>query len=147
MTTIPIKPPRSFFSMATRQHLAIQDVLDEVAVEAKEMLLKPTSTWNNVPHFIIHKTPKGREVFTTEKPYLYLTRGTRVRYATMTGGFMAKTKIRVLSSGPGAGGVAFISRKHPRPGIKARGWEEMVKEKMDKTMPAAINKAIRGTLK
>ena len=142
----PIRPPPDWFKMASKLSANLQDALDESAEDARELLLRPTSTWKSGVRFIITKTPQGREVFTTEKPYLYLTRGTRVRYATMTPGFMAKTKVGVLSSGVGKGGVLFISRKHPRPGIKAMGYEELVVDEMKKTMPKIVNAAFRKAL-
>lgn len=142
----PIIPPKSFFEMPARQAKAIDKALDDGADIAKEMLLRPTRTWNTIPKFNIKKTPQGREVFTVEKPYLFLTRGTRVRYATMTPGFIPKTGVRVLGSGPGAGGVMYISKKHPRPGIKAREWEEMVTEEMNKKMPKIVNDEIAKVL-
>lgn len=85
------------------------------------------------------------EVFTTSKPYIYVAGGTSVRYATMKPGYKPKTP-PMLPSGSGGGEVAFISRKHPRPGIKARNPQKLIvkrdKTKVVEAMRAAIEAAL-----
>jgi len=58
--------------------------------------------------------------------WFWLDRGTKVRYATMSLSFRAKTQVGNLSSGSGRGGVLFVNKKRPRPGIKARGWTILI---------------------
>lgn len=60
--------------------------------------------------------------------YRFITRGTSIRYATMTKDFVPKTQFRVLDSGPGHPGLLYVSKRRPRPGIKGRQWEEMIGE-------------------
>jgi hypothetical protein len=54
------------------------------------------------------------------KKWKWLDQGTRIRYATMTRGFRAKTTPRVISSKPGKGGLNYVSRRRPRKGIEKR---------------------------
>lgn len=65
---------------------------------------------------------------TSDKIVKFLDEGTKVRYATMSQDFEPKTRTRWLGSGPGAGKMLFISKKHPRPGIKARRWTAEIKK-------------------
>lgn len=76
--------------------------------------------------------------------WMWVNFGTKVRYATMSRDFKAKTQVGVLDSGTGAGRKLFVSRKHPRPGIKARGWNKMIaksfKLRYAQIMQDALNK-------
>lgn len=62
----------------------------------------------------------------TENPYPFVERGTSVRYATMTSDFSPKTRTRIIGSSRGRGGKLFVSKKHPRPGIKAREFSQEI---------------------
>ncbi len=58
--------------------------------------------------------------------WFWLDRGTKVRYAVMSRNFRAKTSVGKLSSGSGRGGLIFVNKKRPMPGIKARGWTVLI---------------------
>lgn len=58
-----------------------------------------------------------------DNPYPFVTKGTSVRYALMTPDFSPKTTPRIISSKGGRGGVLFVDKRRPRPGIKAREFE------------------------
>lgn len=79
----------------------------------------------------------------------WLDQGTKVRYATMTPDFRAKTTPGAFWSGPGAGGLLYINKRRPRPGIAARNWSEKLVEEFgpafDKWMDAAVKTAIAKT--
>lgn len=87
------------------------------------------------------------EVLTDSAIYGYLDEGTRVRYATMTPDFQPKTRPRRIASYRGRGGVAYIDRRRPRPGIKAREFSKTIREKWHSRfrehMQAAVDKAAR----
>jgi len=115
---------------------------------------KTTATWNHQPAFekkvdMANAMDLRGSVMTTDKIYTYITRGTRIRYATMTPGFVAKTSPGHIGSGPGRGGVLFISRKHPRPGIKARNFDIVIARRahtrLNRSMKAAMKEASNGT--
>lgn len=90
--------------------------------EALSLYRKTVATWETVPKFTAVKTAGGYVIYVSDIRYVYLDRGTRVRYATMTPDFRAKTKVGVLYSYKGAGRVAYVNTKKPRPGIAARQW-------------------------
>lgn len=107
----------------------------ETINEADKEFAKTYSTWDHKPKFIKKlKVSKVRIIgstTTTEKgssnnPYPFVTRGTKVRRALMSVDFSPKTKPRVLGSSGGRGGVVYISKKLKRPGIKAREFEDVV---------------------
>lgn len=78
----------------------------------------------------------------------WLDEGTSVRYATMTPDFQAKTKPRYLGSGRGRGGLMYVNRNRPRPGIKARGWTELIAKKWKRPFQRRMEEAlIRGAKK
>lgn len=79
--------------------------------------------------------------------YYMLNHGTVVRYATMTGDplFNAKTRPKWLGSGQGDGGMVYVSKFVPRPGITAREWDVAVKEKYEKIIVSQLRSSlIRG---
>jgi len=107
-------------------------------------------TWKVKPTFkkSVKKNNKSIEgkVSTDNDIYRFVSGGTRVRYATMTPDFVAKTRPGNIPSGPGRGGVLYISKQKPRPGIEAREFDKQIKNKRGKefakTMLDGINKFI-----
>lgn len=85
------------------------------------------------------------EVWTSDKPYVYVAGGTSVRYATMKPGYQSKTP-PMLPPGSGGGEVAYISRKHPRPGIKARNPQKAIVKRDRKKVAEAMRAAIEAAL-
>lgn len=100
---------------------------------------KTYRTWEHKPDFEIRRAEiSGNRIEgstaiyegpSRDNPYPFIEKGTRVRYATMTPDFKAKTVPRVVSSGPGRGGLLYVSKKRPRPGIKAREFTEEIKDR------------------
>lgn len=101
-------------------------------VYALEQFKKTVITWNDPPIFTARHTQKGWSIHVSDKKWIYLDKGTKVRYATMTKNFVPKTKVGVFYSYQGAGKVAYVRKKKPRPGIKARGWSEKVDDGVGK---------------
>lgn len=81
------------------------------------------------------------------KKWGWLDKGTKVRYATMTSNFSPKTRPGSLDSGAGRGGVAFINKKRPRPGIKARGWSVLITNSWRRPMKQRMQKALARAAK
>lgn len=77
----------------------------------------------------------------------WLDQGTSIRYATMTRNFRAKTRVRIISSGPGSGGLNFVSRAVPRPGIQARFFDNEISRRLDPRLEKRLLTAIRQTMK
>lgn len=135
-------------------------ILNALKVEgryAKGLLDQTVATWQDAPTFPVELHYKGGFIELRVQPkgtehqlwkWVWLDQGTRVRYATMTRNFKAKTSPGSFSSGTGAGGVAYVSKKVPRPGIAARNWSAMLNYRMEKrfkkNLEAAIRQAIFG---
>jgi hypothetical protein len=128
MRIIPITPNERPIPNKAAIERMIQNGLDMAADELKKDFGKTVSTWNDKPTFVIEKGQgqNTRTVSAKHKVYFFVSEGTRVRYATMTPNFQAKTAPGRFQAGAGAGGVAYISKKRPRPGIKARRFDEQL---------------------
>lgn len=74
----------------------------------------------------------------------WLDGGTRVRYATMSKDWHSKTFPGWLGSGPGRGKRLFVSKRRPRPGIKARRWSLELAKKRQQPFGHAIARAVGG---
>jgi hypothetical protein len=134
--------------MATKFVAIVADELDEeqlldglrktVKEEIKasdEEFAKTYRTWRHKPDFDKSFDESLNEIegeITTsgdgssQHPYPFVTKGTSVRFATMTPDFEAKTVKRVIGSKGGRGGVAYVDTRRPRPGIEAREFEEEI---------------------
>lgn len=160
-----IKPATKFKSSVFRASAA--KTAERIAPLMEKDLLAPTKTWKaaDIPVFkrkvsvgnaaggSLAKKATGSasgvsiEVTTDSEIYGYLDEGTKVRFATMTSNFQPKTKVNSLRASRGRGGVAFVNRKRPRPGIKARGFTKLVRAKwapqFRKEMQAALAAAAK----
>jgi hypothetical protein len=140
-----IKPKR-FEDKAFKD--AIHKELWQVGKEIMADYNKTIRFWKHKPKFhVLHQvTPPGPTVLvgTDDPQYGYVDLGTKVRYATMSPDFKAKTTVNVLESKKGKGGLLFVSKKHPRPRIKARNfskniqkaWNLKFKQRMERAMKA-----------
>jgi hypothetical protein len=65
----------------------------------------------------------------------------------MSNPFVAKTKPGRLQSYAGVGGMLFVNKSQPRPGIEARKWIEVIQKRqqprLTKSMQAAMKKAAK----
>jgi hypothetical protein len=101
-------------------------VAREEAKLQKRILEKLVSGWN-VPEPVVvelEEELKSNLISITVKInnryFYFVDQGTSVRFATMTNDFIPRTRSGSLRSGPKIGGLSFVSRKHPRPGIEPR---------------------------
>ena len=104
-------------------------------------------TWNTKPEFVIIKDGANRIIQTTNEIYFYIDKGTKVRYAIMSKDFLAKSQPRVLGSRIGRGGVVFISKKHPMPGIEARQFDEVISQKWQPLYTSVVQGIISQAVK
>ena len=121
-----------------------------------------TATWRGKkPKWVITKGALASFVFMTvgfsgwgpdaeikgdasgERKWLWLDEGTEVRYATMTHDFQAKTSHRELVSGVGRGGLYFVNKRWPKPGIDAREFDPEILLQLRGPTFVSINAAIR----
>ena len=68
-------------------------------------------------------------ISTDDAVFNFVEGGTEVRYATMTKDFRPKTHPGSLNSGKGRGGVNYIDKRIPRPGVEAREFYRVSAEK------------------
>ena len=114
----------------------LESAMQETVREIEQDFAKTTRTWKRKPRF--SKTVKALassiigEVSTDSDIYRFISGGTRVRYATMTPGFVAKTVPQWIGSRPGAGGLLRVDRRRPRPGITAREFDKQIARKICK---------------
>lgn len=150
---IKIKPiiPSEFKDVSEKY---FTKAVEETINKADDEFKKTYRTWGNKPSFKKQIKPSSRKItgstLTTDKgsktnPYPFVERGTKVRYATMTPNFRAKTTPGVIGSGGGAGGVLYIDKRRPRPGIEARGFEAKVEEKIEPIFDDNVIKALKQT--
>lgn len=89
--------------------------------------------WKHKPDFKEKKTVSADrftvEVSTDNKIYFYVSHGTKIRYATMSSDFISKTRPKVIPSRRGKGGMLFVNKKRPRPGIRGRKFDKQIKDK------------------
>lgn len=106
-----------------------------------------TKTWKHDPAFkreIVTTAGNLRGmVFSYDDILRYVSRGTRIRYATMSRDWRSKTRPRSLKTGAGRGRMLFVSRKRPRPGIEARDWEPLISARVQKRFPGRVAKYIK----
>lgn len=166
-----IKPATKFKSSVFRE--TARKKAEQIAPLMEKDLLAPTKTWKSEdkPKFTrtvrvgnaaggtLAKKATGSasgvsvEVVTDSAIYGWLDQGTKVRYATMTNPFTAKTKPNSLKASRGRGGVAFVNRKRPRPGIKARNfvkvvhkkWQPLFRKEMQEALSAGAKKSGHST--
>ena len=109
--------------------------MDIIIQDASEEFEKTYETFDNKPDFERDVYQNGNEIIGTyftegegssSNPYPFLVRGTKVRYATMSSDFEAKTKPGIIGSGPGAGRMLYVNKNRPRPGIEAREFDKVI---------------------
>lgn len=151
-----IKPATKFKSSTFRA--ALQERASRIAPKVKADFEKTTNTWKDRPVFEVQvkvgraavgdlKTTQATagvllEVFTTDEIYGYLDEGTKVRYATMSKDFLAKTRPGVIGSRAGRGRMLFVNKRRPRPGIKARKFTETIAKKWQPEFRTQMQQAL-----
>lgn len=146
MKIIAINEGTDFHSLGKEILAAVEQGLDQASLEALQDFEKTTETWMDKPAFDVQKETGQRTIGTDSQIYSYINDGTAVRYATMTPDFEAKTEPRVLGARAGSGGVLFVSRRVPKPGIRAREFDDVIANKFEQgrlaeVVQEAINKA------
>jgi len=108
----------------------LADGVQEEGEKEQTEYQKTTRTWRNKPEHELEMFQSKTEIkatnLTDDRIYFFLHEGTKVRYATLSRDWKSKTTPGRLISGAGRGRVLFISKAHPRPGIEARGWTDII---------------------
>ncbi len=119
---------------------------------------KVIATWNNeTPSWLRQVDQDGpfklhMFVFMTGhafgmKKWYWLDQGTKIRFATMTKNFKAKTRPRIISSTAGRGHRVYVSRRRPRKGIEKREFDLTVNERLTKRLDGRIDTVLKRALK
>jgi hypothetical protein len=169
MTSTVSNNPVSFKALIPKK-LATQGMIDPIRdaciKDAKAMaadLKKVTKTWEGDKPVIESEAklepynvfPKAFTIVARPRPdgskgywkYVWLDLGTKVRYAVMGSPFVPKTRKGELNSWKGKGGMLFVSKKHPMPGIKARRFTLALRKKWEKPFKEHIQAALKKAAK
>lgn len=141
-----VSVPEGFLQDVDRVTRVCENLLDMIAEDVRIDFQVTTQTWDQPVDFKIEKSRLKRVIYTTNPIYKFVTHGTAVRYATMTPDFRAKTVPGQIRSRKGKGGVAYISRKHPRPGIVARRFDDVITEKWIRILPLRLQVEIMAEM-
>jgi len=140
---------------------AVENQIERETKTIVDMYEKTVRTWSKKPNFT-QDIEIGEDIIvdigadrSTDEGdhHFYLDYGTSVRYATMVDGYSPKTRANRVGSYGGktykkgkGGGVAFVSRSRPRPGIEARNWSSLIHQRRSHAVAWNLNLAIkRGT--
>lgn len=127
----------------TMPNIVQQALRDLAQTEAIPLFQNTVRTWVHQPSFTPQPTARGWAIgIDPVKPYLYIDRGTRVRYALMSKDWRSKTKPGVIASFRGQGRMLFVSRKMPRPGIQARNFTDIIMRRMQARAANKVREAL-----
>jgi len=138
--------------------LELLNALRKEGKDHKKSLDKTISSWaGDKPkmEFVISLTGQDATVISGptgsgSDKWEWLDKGTRIRWALMSKGWKSKTKSGTFNSGGGAGKVVIAGKRamqrrgiRPRPGIKARGWSELLTKQRKKPFQRRVIKAMQ----
>ena len=113
----------------------VKDIARDLGSQMLRDYERTVETWQDKPAFEQVVEISGDTVTaligTDSLIYKFVDLGTRVRYATMSPDFAAKTKPGFLGSTAGRGGMVFVDKSKPKPGIQARRFTEIIQAKYD----------------
>jgi hypothetical protein len=128
----------------------LDEGLDQSAQQVHIDLARPTNTWRTAVKFTVKKIAEGREIFTTNEIYGYVSGGTRPhiiraknkRYLAF-GPSSAKTRPGSLESGAGSRGPADTFRQQVRhPGTDPRDFDKQAAELARSDFPERMQQAV-----
>lgn len=133
----------------------IDIAMNTVADRIRRHFERTVKTWVDKPKFITLRSNANDEIsvqvrtaiISSRKPpeliYYFLNYGTRKRRAKMSGNFVPKTRVRVLDSFPGQGGVVAVIPNRNFGRIKARRWDSEIQKEVRKPFHKFIRDALR----
>ena len=149
---------KSTLSAATTRGVLVGRMKDMTRRMQKDMQAT-VATWATQPQIVAQFRFSGGvariRVYTTDKRWNWLNKGTDIRWALMSNDWISKTTPGFLGSGSGAGfvvarGAGAMKRmgfKNPLPGIEARGWTPIIVEIYQGELDIIVREAvIRGVV-
>jgi len=125
---------------------AVEEESKRIGNEMLKDFRKTVRTWNDKPRFrkAISVGPRSVDILvgTDNDIYRYVNDGTRVRYAVMSRDFIPKTRVRHIGSFRGRGGMVFINKNHPMPGIVGRHFDEEIQKKWQSRYKKAMERVM-----
>lgn len=136
--------PKPLNTKAMRKPYA--DAVEQTILIAQDMFEETTRTFDEVDVKFKKKVKDSSTkivgtVDTDNEIYGYLNNGTKVRYATMTPDFESKTEPGFLGSKQGGGGLLYVDRRRPRPGIEGRHFDRMVAKEITPIFDTKVEQA------
>jgi hypothetical protein len=139
--------------------LELLNELRKQGTATRRELEKTVRTWQDAPRFETIISLAGGDAAALTGPvgsemqvqkFVWLDKGTRIRWAVMSRDWQSKTRPGRLNSGPGSGRVVIAGRRamqarniRPRPGIEARNWTEIVASRRKRPYQRAMVKAMQ----
>jgi hypothetical protein len=131
-------------NFAIFEKVMVKVILEELD-EYEKLFEQFTSTWKHKPKFTKKVKSTRQQIsgtFTTRsKPFVYVEMGTKVRRAAMSRDFQAKSKVRSLRAGPGAGRKVGML-KNPQSGIKAREARVVIAEQRERDFAVKMTREV-----
>jgi hypothetical protein len=139
--------PKKLFNIAGFQGNLASTLQKSAAIVQADFLIA-TESWGALPQTKINSPDNyTKEITASGIPFKFVNFGTKVRYAHMSGDFLAKSSPGSLAAAGGKGGVAFINKKRPLPGIEARHFEKGIAEKRKDLLSSEIAKILPSLIK
>jgi hypothetical protein len=139
------------FANATNLVKRTQRVYDNFGKSQVTQRNKVTRTWQAEKPKFSAKKPSGQIGLNVKASgthlgvwkYIWLSYGTKIRYASMKKKpkFQAKTRYRVIGSRKGRGGLAYVGGIARIPGIEARWFEGEIMKRTTPTLIKNLEKA------
>lgn len=151
----PIKPKADYLSVSAIER-AVRETMQDVAKDAKGDFEQTVTHWGHEVRFEAIADKSGFVIGTDDEVYQYVDSGTEAhdirprnaKYLRFATGGQAKTKPRVIGSGPGrSGSGAVYARRVRHPGTKAREFSETIKKKYEREVPLRIGQALGDVLR
>ena len=133
----------------------LNELRREGRIQVKEYK-KTVKTWKRKPTFgcLISLTRQDMSVVSAPKSggkiWEYLDKGTRIRWAVMSGDWKSQTRPGKWSSSRGKGRAVIWGRRamqkrniRARPGIKARGWTEDLSKRRRRPFQRNVFRAVK----
>lgn len=134
---------------------ALQDEMRELSRASTKLMEATTLTFRRVdPDFLIEEANREGDLVYSTGPadnrdgriWMFLDKGTDVRFAIVSFDFIPKTAPDRLVPGPGAGRIIGFSQE-PLPGIEARNFTLLIATLIQKDMEVQIPKSLKSVAK
>jgi hypothetical protein len=142
-----------FRRLADIERAKVRQAMRAQADMMKADFEKTTATWSHKPLFTITELEGGTRytVGTTDEIYKFVSGGTRphiirarnAKVLAFKSAYQAKTRVRVIGSGPGgSSGENVYRREVQHPGTEARDFERTIQFESQRTIANNVQRAI-----